>query len=277
VSYPEQVALARAKPVFIKTTDENNFKITKDDLETHITDKTKLLIINSPSNPTGTTYTKEELYEICDSAIKAGLYILSDEIYEKILYDGTKHVSPASFGKEFMDKVITINGFSKAFSMTGWRIGYAAGPLDIIKAATMIQDHTTSGPNSFTQKAAVTALNEQNNATADMVVEFDKRRKYIVERLNNMDGISCMLPKGAFYVFPNVSALFGRNIAGQKAADSIGLVALILDKAKVAFVPGECFGSKSHVRISYATSMENIKEGMNRLENLLSAGITHKG
>ncbi len=277
VSYPEQVALARAKPVFIKTTDENNFKITKDDLETHIIDKTKLLIINSPSNPTGTTYTKEELYEICDSAIKAGLYILSDEIYEKILYDGTKHVSPASFGKEFMDKVITVNGFSKAFSMTGWRIGYAAGPLDIIKAATMIQDHTTSGPNSFTQKAAVTALNEQNNATADMVVEFDKRRKYIVERLNNMDGISCMLPKGAFYVFPNVSALFGRNIAGQNAADPIELVALILDKAKVAFVPGEAFGSKSHVRISYATSMENIKEGMNRLENLLSAGITHKG
>ena len=277
VSYPEQVALARAKPVFIKTTDENNFKITKDDLETHITDKTKLLIINSPSNPTGTTYTKEDLYEICDSAIKAGLYILSDEIYEKILYDGTKHVSPASFGKEFMDKVITVNGFSKAFSMTGWRIGYAAGPLDIIKAATMLQDHTTSGPNSFTQKAAVTALNEQNNATADMVVEFDKRRKYIVERLNNMDGISCMLPKGAFYVFPNVSDLFGRNIAGQKAADSIELVALILDKAKVAFVPGECFGSKSHVRISYATSMENIKEGMNRLENLLSAGITHDG
>ncbi|MFQ5712658.1 MAG: pyridoxal phosphate-dependent aminotransferase [Candidatus Scalinduaceae bacterium] len=277
VSYPEQVTLARANPVFIKTTDENNFKITKNDLETHITDKTKLLIINSPSNPTGTTYTKEELYEICDFAIKAGLYILSDEIYEKILYDGTKHVSPASFGKEFMDKVITVNGFSKAFSMTGWRIGYAAGPIDIIKAATMLQDHTTSGPNAFTQKAAVTALNEQNNATADMVIEFDKRRKYIVERLNNMDGISCMLPKGAFYVFPNVSGLFGRNIAGQRATDSIELVALILDKAKVAFVPGECFGSKSHVRISYATSMENIKEGMNRLENLLSAGITHKG
>ncbi len=276
VSYPEQVALARAKPVFIKATDENNFKITKNDLETHITDKTKLLILNSPSNPTGTTYTKEELYEICDFAVKAGLYIISDEIYEKILYDGTKHVSPASFGKEFMDKVITINGFSKAFSMTGWRIGYAAGPIDIIKAATMLQDHTTSGPNSFTQKAAVVALKAED-PTAEMVSEFNKRRQYIVERLNNMDGINCMLPKGAFYVFPNVSGLFGRNIAGQNAANSIELVALILDKAKVAFVPGECFGSKSHVRISYATSMENIKEGMNRLEKLLSDGISHEG
>lgn len=276
VSYPEQVTLARAKPVFINTTDENHFKITKNDLEKRITDKTKLLIINSPSNPTGTTYTKRELYGICDFAIKAGLYIISDEIYEKILYDDTRHVSPGSFGKEFLDKVITINGFSKSFSMTGWRIGYAAGPIDIIKAATMIQDHTTSGPNSFTQKAAVTALNEQNNLTADMVVEFDKRRKYIVERLNNMDGISCIMPKGAFYIFPNVSRLFKRGIAGQIVNTSIEFVNLVLDKAKVAFVPGEAFGSKSHVRISYAMSMESIKEGMNRLEGLLSADIIHK-
>ncbi len=276
VSYPEQVILARGTPVIIETNDETNFKVTKSEIERKITDKTKLFIMNSPSNPTGTAYTKEELYEITSFAIDAGLYVISDEIYEKIIYDGTKHVSPASFGKEFMDKVITINGFSKAFSMTGWRIGYAAGPLDIIKAATMIQDHTTSGPNSFTQKAAVTALNEQNNATADMVVEFDKRRKYIVERLNNMDGISCMLPEGAFYIFPNVSGLFKRSIAGQTVSTSLELVNLILDKAKVAFVPGEAFGSKSHVRISYATSMENIKEGMNRLEKLLSDGISHE-
>jgi aspartate aminotransferase len=275
LSYPEQVILARAKPVFINTTDENNFKINKNDLETHITDKTKLFILNSPSNPTGITYTKDELYEICDFAVKAGLYIISDEIYEKILYDGTKHVSPASFGKEFMDKVITINGFSKTFSMTGWRIGYAAGPVDMIKAATMIQDHTTSGPNSFTQKAAVAALKAES-PTAEMVSAFDKRRQYIVKRLNNINGIRCMLPKGAFYVFPNVSDLFGRNIAGQNATDSIELVALILDKAKVAFIPGECFGSKSHVRISYATSMENIKEGMDRLEKLLLDGISHE-
>ncbi len=277
VSYPEQVILARGTPVIIDANDETDFKVTKNEIERKITDKTKLFIMNSPSNPTGTAYTKEELYEIISFVIDAGLYVISDEIYEKILYDGTKHVSPASFGKEFMDKVVTINGFSKAFSMTGWRIGYAAGPIDIINAATMIQDHTTSGPNSFTQKAAATALNEQNNATADMVVEFDKRRKYMVERLNNMDGITCMLPKGAFYVFPNVSGLFNRDIAGQTANTSIELVNLILDKAKVAFVPGEAFGSDSHVRMSYATSMENIKEGMNRLEKLLSEGIPHEG
>jgi len=276
VSYPEQVILARGTPVIIDANDETDFKITKREIERKITGKTKLFIMNSPSNPTGTAYTKEELYEITRFAIDAGLYVISDEIYEKIIYDDMKHFSPASFGKEFMEKVITINGFSKAFSMTGWRIGYAAGPIDIIKAATMIQDHTTSGPNSFTQKAAVVALNEQNNATADMVVEFDKRRKYMVERLNNMDGITCMLPKGAFYVFPNISGLFKRDIAGQTANTSIELVNLLLDKAKVAFVPGEAFGSNSHVRMSYATSMENIKEGMNRLEKLLSEGIPHE-
>jgi len=277
VSYPEQVILARGTPVIIDANDETDFKVTKSEIERKITGKTKLFIMNSPSNPTGTAYTKEELYEITSFAINAGLYVISDEIYEKIIYDDMKHFSPASLGKDFMEKVITINGFSKAFSMTGWRIGYAAGPIDIIKAATMIQDHTTSGPNSFTQKAAVVALNEQNNATADMVVEFDKRRKYMVERLNNMDGITCMLPKGAFYVFPNISGLFKRDIAGQTANTSIEFVNLILDKAKVAFVPGEAFGSNSHVRMSYATSMENIKEGMNRLEKLLSEGIPHKG
>ncbi len=269
VSYPEQVVLAGGIPVFIKTSDENNFKVTRNDIERNITDKTKLLIMNSPSNPTGTVYTEEELYEICHFAINAGLYIISDEIYEKILYDGVRHFSPASFGKEFTEKVITINGLSKSFSMTGWRIGYTAGPADIIKAATMIQDHTTSCPNSLTQKAAVAAL-KGKDPTTKMVAEFDKRRRYIVERLNNMEGITCLLPKGAFYVFPRVSGLLNRNIGGQTATTSIELVNLILDKAKIAFVPGECFGSDSHVRISYATSFEKIEEGMNRLENLLS-------
>ncbi|ODS32884.1 MAG: aspartate aminotransferase [Candidatus Scalindua rubra] len=270
LSYPEQVTLARATPVFIETCDKNDFKVVRDDIERNLTNKTKILIINSPCNPTGTVYTKEELCEISHFAINAGLYIISDEIYEKIIYDDVKHSSPASFGEEFFEKVITINGFSKAYSMTGWRLGYAACSSNIIKAATMLQDHTTSGPNSFTQKAAVVALNA-GGSTAEMVSEFDKRRQYIVERLNNIDGISCMLPKGAFYAFPNVSDLFGRKIADQNATNSFELANLILNRAKVAFVPGECFGSKSHVRISYATSMENIKEGMNRLEKLLVA------
>ena len=277
VSYPEQVVLARGVSVFISSSDENNFKITKSDIERNITNKTKVLIINSPCNPTGSVYTKEELYEIVHVAINAGLYVISDEIYEKIIYDGAKHFSPASFGKEFFEKLITVNGFSKTYSMTGWRIGYAVGPADIIKAATLIQDHSTSGPNSFTQKAAIIALQRGDEKTIkDMVAEFDKRRRYIVERLNNIDGITCMLPKGAFYVFPNVSALYGRNICGQTATNSVGLSNLILDKARAAIVPGICFGSDHHVRLSYATSMENIREGMNRLEKLLSEGISHE-
>jgi len=276
VSYPEQVVLVRGKSVFIESSDKNDFKITKNDVERNITDKTKVLIINSPSNPTGSLYTEKELYELVQSAVNAGLYIISDEIYEKIIYDGEKHVSPASFGKEFFEKLITVNGFSKTFSMTGWRIGYAAGPVDIINAATLIQDHTTSGPNSFTQKAAITALQGDEKTITDMVTEFDKRRKYIVERLNNIDGITCMLPKGAFYVFPNISGLYNRDICGEKVTNSIDLANLFLDKAKTAFVPGECFGSDLHLRISYATSMENIKEGMDRLEKLLNEGIAYE-
>ncbi|MFQ5963056.1 MAG: pyridoxal phosphate-dependent aminotransferase [Candidatus Scalinduaceae bacterium] len=276
VSYPEQIVLARGAPVFIKTTDEKKFKITIDDIKRNISDRTKLLIINSPCNPTGTVYTEEELYEITRFAIKEGLYIISDEIYEKILYDGVKHFSPASFGKEFKKNIITINGFSKSFSMTGWRIGYTAGPEDIIKAATLIQDHSTSCPNSFTQKAAVAALKGDKDITINMITEFEKRRRYIVEKLNNMDGITCLLPKGAFYVFPKVSDLFGRSIADQTANTSIELVSLILDKAKIAFVPGECFGSGSHVRISYAVSFNNIKKGIDRLEKLLLGGISHE-
>ena len=276
LSYPEQVTFARGKSVFIESSDKNDFKITKNDIERNLTEKTKILIINSPSNPTGSLYTEKELYEVVQSAVNAGLYVISDEIYEKIIYDGEKHVSPASFGKEFFEKVITVNGFSKAFSMTGWRIGYAAGPIDIIKAATLVQDHSTSGPNSFTQKAAITALQGDEKTITDMVKEFDKRRKYIVERLNNIDGITCMLPKGAFYVFPNISGLYNRDICGQKVTNSVDLADLVLDKAKTAFVPGACFGSDNHLRISYATSMENIEEGMNRLEKLLNEGVANE-
>ena len=276
VSYPEQITLANGIPVFIHTDDSKDFKISVEDLKRSITAKTKLLILNSPSNPTGSVYTREELYEISDFAIQAGLYIISDEIYEKIVYDGTAHYSPASFGEKFAENVITVNGLSKTFSMTGWRIGYMAGPEELVKATELIQDHSTSCPNSFAQKAAVVALKEKDDITSKMVSEFDRRRKYIVERLNKIEGITCRLPKGAFYVFPNISGLFGRNIAGETANTSSELVNIVLNKAKVAFVPGICFGSDSHVRLSYATSLENIKEGMDRLENLLTNGIPYK-
>lgn len=276
VSYPEQVTLANSVPVFIKTIDTTGFKLTVDDLKRSITDKTKLLILNSPCNPTGTVYTKEELYDIADFAISAGLYIVSDEIYEKMVYDGVSHYSPASFGERFFKNVITINGLSKTFSMTGWRIGYTAGPKELIEAATLIQDHSTSCPNSFTQKASIAALREKDDTVSNMVAEFDKRRRYIVERLNNIEGLTCSLPKGAFYVFPNISALFGKSIAGKTANTSSELVEIVLDKAKVAFVPGICFGSDSHIRISYATSFENIEKGMDRFENLLKDGTCYK-
>lgn len=271
VSYPEQVKMAGATPVFIHTGDDTGFKITPASLRKAITPRTKMLILNSPSNPTGVVYTEKELRELAGIAVEKGLYIISDEIYEKIIYDGMKHVSPASFGDEFMKKVITVNGFSKSYAMTGWRLGYAAGPENIIKAVIKLQDHTTSCANSIAQKAAVEALRGDQTPVRLMVEEFDKRRKYMVNRLKRLDGISCTMPEGAFYVFPNVSGLYRRNIAGTVVSNSTELVDLLIEKARVAFVPGICFGSDDHIRISFATNMAQIEEGMNRLEGLLTS------
>lgn len=270
VSYSEQVVMAGAKPVFVRATDGTDFKISADDLKGAITKKTKLLVLNSPCNPTGAVYTESELRDIVGCAIKNRIYVISDEIYENIVYDGTKTCSPAGFGDEFMDKVITINGFSKSFAMTGWRLGYAAGREDIIREAIKLQDHFTSSTSSITQAAGVEALRGKQDFIKVMVSEFDKRRRFIVEKLNRLDGIGCVMPKGAFYVFPNISGLFGKKIAGDEVTDSDGLVNLLIDKANIAFVPGKSFGSDNHVRISYATSMENIVEGMKRLEDALS-------
>ncbi len=271
VSYPEQVKMAGATPVFIHGTDETRFKVTPESLKEAITPKTKVLLLNSPSNPTGVVYTEEELRALTGVAVEKGIYVISDEIYEKIIYDGIKHASPASFGDEFMNKVITVNGFSKAYAMTGWRLGYAAGPENVIKAAVRLQDHTTSCANSIAQKAAVEALRGDQTTVGLMVAEFDKRRRYIVERLGKLEGISCIMPEGAFYVFPNVSGLYRLGIAGTSVGDSTKLVDLLIEKARVAFVPGVCFGSDDHIRISFATNMDQIEEGMDRLEELLSS------
>ena len=269
VSYPEMVIMAGAKPVFLNTTDKDKFKITKESLAKAITPKTKLLFMNSPGNPTGMVYTEKELREIVGFAVEKGLYVISDEIYEKILYDGVQHFSPATFSDECYKKVITVNGFSKVYAMTGWRLGYAAGPEEIIKAATNIQDHTTSGANSVAQKAGVEALKGNQDSVTLMVREFDRRRKYIVERLNKIKGVSCLLPQGAFYAFPKVSDLYIKKISGQSVNNSFDLVNLLLEKAHVAFVPGAPFGSDEYIRISYATSMENIEKGMDRFEKFL--------
>lgn len=271
VSYPEQVKMAGATPVVIHTSDETGFKASAKALKEAITPRTKVLIINSPSNPAGVVYTEEELRALVGTAMEGGLYIISDEIYEKIIYDGIRHVSPASFGKEFMERVITVNGFSKAYAMTGWRLGYAAGPEKVIKAAIKLQDHTTGCTNSIAQKAAVEALRGDQTPTTQMVEEFDRRRKYILERLKRLEGLFCTRPSGAFYVFPNVSALYRRSIAGKSVNNSTELVNLLIDEARVAFVPGVCFGSDDHVRISFATDMAQIEEGMNRLEDILTS------
>jgi aspartate aminotransferase len=270
VSYPEMVVMAGATPVFLKTTDKEHFKITKESLARVITPRSKLLFVNSPNNPTGMVYTEKELREIVGFAVEKGLYVISDEIYEKILYDDAQHFSPASFSEECYKKVITVNGFSKVYSMTGWRLGYAAGPEEIIKAATNIQDHTTSGANSITQLAGVEALRGNQDFVEMMVREFDRRRKYTVERLNKIKGISCLLPQGAFYAFPNVSDLYKMKIGGQTVTNSFDLVNLLLEKAHVAFVPGAPFGSDDYIRISYATSMENIEKGLDRFEKFLN-------
>ncbi len=271
VSYPEQVKMAGATPVFIHTSDETEFKITPESLKKAITPRTKVFIINSPGNPTGVVYTEKELRALAGIAVEKGIYVISDEIYEKIIYDGIKHVSPASFGDEFMKKVITVNGFSKAYAMTGWRLGYAAGPEKIIKAAIRLQDHTTSCANSIAQRAAVEALRGDQTPVRLMVEEFDKRRRYMVERLEKLEGISCTMPAGAFYVFPNVSGLYQRAVAGTDVSNSTELVEILINKAKVAFVPGVCFGADDYIRISFATDMAQIEEGMDRLEALLTS------
>lgn len=270
VSYPEMVRMAGATPVFLKTTDKDHFKITRESLAQVITPRSKLLFINSPSNPTGMVYTEKELGAIVNFAVEKGLYIISDEIYEKILFDGISHFSPAAFSPECYEKIITVNGFSKVYSMTGWRLGYAAGPEGIIKSAINIQDHTTSGANSITQMAGLEALKGHQDSVEAMVCEFDKRRKYIVKRLNNISGVSCLLPQGAFYAFPKVSDLYQRKISGQSVTNSFDLIDQLLEKAHVAFIPGAPFGADDHIRISYATSMENIEKGIDRFEKFLN-------
>ncbi len=270
VSYPDMAKLAGAKPVFIQGVEKNAFKIVPDELENAITEKTKILIINSPSNPCGTLYSKEELIEIADIACKHDIYVISDEIYEEIIYDGLQHISIAFLNSDIKERTIVVNGVSKTYSMTGWRIGYAAGDADIIKAAGKLQSQSTSNPTSISQKAALTAIQEKTNDVVKMVSEFSKRRDYIVERLNDMDNVSCQKPKGAFYVFPNISAYYGKEHDGNRISTDIDLCNFLLDTAKVGVIPGSAFGSPNHIRMSYATSMENIKEGMNRMESALN-------
>lgn len=273
VSYPEQVRLAGATPVLVPTNDVTGFKLTPDELDKAITPRSRLLILNSPCNPTGAVYTEAEFRELVDLAVRKGLFIISDEIYEKITYHGMKHHSPAALAEEYYPKVVTVNGFSKSYAMTGWRLGYAAGQEIIIRGATKVQDHTTSCPNSVAQMAGLEALRGNQGFIDQMLKEYDSRRLYIVDRLSRIPGITCQLPGGAFYVFPRVSGLYSRKIAGKEVKNSFELVDLLIEEAGVAFVPGACFGDDNHVRISFATDMATIEEGMDRLEKFLTKGL----
>ena len=271
VSYPDQALLNDAVPVVVKTYETDSFMMKPGAFESKITQKTRALVLNSPSNPTGLTYDKKSLEAIAEIALKHNVYIISDEIYEKLLYDDVEHVSIASLSKEVREKTIVVNGLSKSHAMTGWRMGYAAGPKDIIKAMTNIQSQSTSNPTSIAQKAAVAALTGPQDFTEMMRLEFDKRRKFIVQELNSISGISCLMPTGAFYAFPKVSALYGRHAGEKKINSSLDLAMYFLEDAKVALVHGEAFGDDEYIRLSYATSMENIKKGIDRIREAVAA------
>ncbi len=264
VSYPAQVLLNDATPVFVKTFEDDSFMLRPEALEGAITDKTKALILNSPSNPTGLTYERKAIEAIAEVALRHGIYVISDEIYEKLLYDDAEHVSIASLGKEMKDKTVVVNGLSKSHAMTGWRIGYVGGPADVVKAMTKVQSQSTSNPTSIAQAAAVEALTGPQDFLQTMLTEFDKRRKYLVGELNSMPSLSCVMPNGAFYAFPNTSGVYG-----GKVRSSSELALYLLDEAKVALVPGDAFGDDDFIRISYATSIEDIKKAVERINQAL--------
>ena len=269
VSYRDQVLLNDATPVLLETKEADGYAISRAMLESCVTPRTKAIIVNSPGNPTGATYDRPTLEVIADFALRRDLIIISDEIYEKILYDGVTHISIATLGPEVAARTVIVNGVSKAYAMTGWRIGYAAGPKDLLTAMADIQSQSTSNPTSISQKAAVAALRMGETFPQQMVTEFDRRRRLMVERLNKMPGVSCRMPTGAFYAFPNVSGLLTRRHPAGPIDSPADLAAYLLKEAQVAVVPGEPFGSTHHIRLSYATGMEAIARGLERMEAAL--------
>ena len=270
VSYPDIVVLAGGTPVILNTLEKDGFKINPKQLKAAITPNTRALIINGPSNPTGAAYSPEELKAIAAVLLDENILIITDDIYEKILYTKYPFANIASVESKLKDRTIVVNGVSKAYAMTGWRIGYAAGPEEIIAAVNKIQSQNTSNPTSISQKASVEALNGDQSIVTMMVGEFQKRRDVIVAALNDIPDVKCLLPEGAFYVFPNVSGVYGRSYKGKKLIGSTDLIDYLLDEANVATVPGAAFGSDDHIRLSYATSLKNIEEGVKRIKNAIA-------
>lgn len=270
LSYSEMVKIAGGVPVIVHTKKENGFMLTKEELEGAYTAKTKALILTSPSNPTGMISSMEDLKMIEDFAVSHDIFVISDEIYEKLIYDeGKKHISIASLGKEIYDRTIVINGVSKSYAMTGWRIGYAAAPAAVAKLMASLQSHMASNPNSIAQEATVAALNGPQDCVEEMRLEFAKRRDYIYEREEAIPMISALKPEGAFYLFVDVSGTYGKSYKGREIHSAADFASILLDEKYVAVVPCADFGMPDYIRLSYATSMELIKKGMDRIEELV--------
>ena len=273
VSYPEQVKICGGIPIILETSQETGFKITKEQIQSKCSNKTKILVLNFPSNPTGSTYNREELMQIAKVAQEKDLIVISDEIYDKIVYSGIKHVSFPELSNDAKERTILVNGVSKTYSMTGWRIGYAAGNPKVISAMNNLSGQSTSNPTSISQKAAIEAFSGTQEKVKEMLAEFETRKNYISSYLNEIKEIECFVPDGAFYVFPNISAYFGKKYDDKVITNSLEFTDFLLDVAKVAVVPGVEFGSDSHIRISYATSMSDIKQGLERIKESLSTLI----
>jgi len=269
VSYPEMIKLVSAKPVIIETSIETNFKITPEQLQKAITNKTKAILLNSPSNPSGAVYTEEEQRAFANVVKDKDIIIITDEIYEKLIYDGAKHFSIASI-PEIRDKVVTINGMSKAFSMTGWRIGYLGTNKELAKLIKNYQSHAVSHPSTISMAASVAALEMDPQIIENMRVVFENRRNFIMEKLSEIEGIKLFKPTGAFYLFLDVSAFYGREYNGQKITDSTSFCSYILNEGKIGIVPGEAFGNDNCVRMSFAYSNEDLAEGAKRLKEALA-------
>lgn len=265
VSYPEQILLAGGRPAIVETTERTAFKVTPEMLAEHLGPRTRGLLLNSPSNPTGSVYSRQELEAIGEFVLKHDLFLVSDEIYEKLIYDGERHVSPASLSPEIRERTIVVNGVSKAFAMTGWRIGYAAGPRPVIRAMGDLQSQSTSNPTSIAQVAALAALRAGDSVIRPMVEEFDRRRRVMVEGLAAIPGFELSAPKGAFYAFPGVAGLLGGSYGGVRVETGDELAEVLLTRARVAVVPGGGFGSPKNLRFSYSTSLDRIREGLSRI------------
>ncbi|MBE9056985.1 pyridoxal phosphate-dependent aminotransferase [Sphaerospermopsis sp. LEGE 08334] len=264
LSYPEMVTLAGGKSVIVNTDASTGYKITPEQLKKAITPKTKLFVLNSPSNPTGMVYTPEEIKALAKVIVDADILVVSDEIYEKILYDGTEHISIGSLGADIFARTLISNGFAKGYSMTGWRLGYLAGPLEIIKAASTIQGHSTSNVCTFAQYGAIAALESSQDCVEEMRQAFAKRRQVMYDRLNAIPGLSCPKPDGAFYLFPDIS---------KTGLKSLEFCNALLEELQVAVIPGVAFGADDNIRLSYATDMATIEKGMDRLEKFVRSKI----